>query len=263
LQGRLHSIDEASVIESTLRALRRLDYPGKLLILLVDDGSRDATAALAANTAAGSGHPLEIIPGKPLPAGWTGKLWAMSRGVEKSSQETPAPRYSWFCDADIEHDPEVLRALVWKAEKDSLSLVSTMAQLHCASIWEKLLIPAFVFYFRKLYPFRLVNTPRHPMAAAAGGSMLVRLAALAHAGGLERIKSEWIDDCALARLIKPNGGIWLGMTTLSRSIRSYRFADIWRMVARSAYTQLRHSLLWLAAAVSGMLFLSVAPPPAC
>jgi len=254
--------DEAAVIETALRSLRRLDYPGELRILLVDDGSRDGTASLAANIAAGPGHPLDIIRGEPPPPGWAGKLWTMAQGVERAAQAMPAARFVWFCDADIEHDPPALRALVRKAERDHLDLVSTMALLHCRSFWERMLIPAFVFYFRKLYPFRQVNTYGHPAAAAAGGSMLVRLEALRRTGDLGNIRNAWIDDCALAALIKPAGPIWLGMTLLSRSLRTYRFGDIWRMVARSAYTQLRHSPIRLAAAVLGMLLIYVAPPAA-
>jgi len=221
--------DESAVIERSLSSLRRIDYPGRFFIVLIDDGSRDGTAALAADVAAGPGHPVDIVTGKPLPEGWTGKLWAMAQGRQRIDGVLPEARYAWFTDADVEHDPQALRDLVWQAESQGLDLVSNMALLHCASFWERLLITALVFYFRKLYPFRQVNTPRHSVAAAGGGSMLVRLETLQQAGRFERIRGELIDDCALARILKACGKIWLGLTIHSRSIRPYSFADIWRM----------------------------------
>lgn len=251
--------DESAVIERTLSSLRRLDYPGRFFIVLIDDGSRDGTAALAAKIAAGRGHAVDIVSGKPLPAGWTGKVWAMAQGLEHIPPILPEARYVWFTDADLEHDPQALRDLVWQAESRSLDLVSNMAVLHCTSFWERLLIPAFVFFFRKLYPFQQVNSPRHSVSAAAGGSMLVRLETLRRSGGLERIRGELIDDCALARLLKTCGNIWLGLAVHSRSIRPYSFADIWRMVARSAYTQLRCSPFWLVTAVCSMVLVYLIP----
>jgi hopene-associated glycosyltransferase HpnB len=181
------------------------------------------------------------------------------QGAERANRLVPDARYIWFTDADIEHDSGILRDLVSKAETGNLDLVSTMVRLHCTSPWERLLIPAFIFFFQKLYPFRLVNDPRRRIAAAAGGSMLVRAPSLRGAGGLTAIRGELIDDCALARLIKKNGPIWLGLTGRSRCIRRYGLADIWRMVARSAYTQLRHSPIQLAATSAVMMLLYFVP----
>ena len=251
--------DEAEVISRSLGSLRRQQYSGRFAIILVDDKSLDATAELARGVASGNGPRVEIIAGEPPPPAWTGKLWALTQGAERANRLVPDARYIWFTDADIEHDSGILRDLVSKAETGNLDLVSTMVRLHCTSPWERLLIPAFIFFFQKLYPFRLVNDPRRRIAAAAGGSMLVRAPSLRGAGGLTAIRGELIDDCALARLIKKNGPIWLGLTGRSLCIRGYGLADIWRMVARSAYTQLRHSPIQLAATSAVMMLLYFVP----
>ncbi len=251
--------NEAPVIERTLTSLRRQDYPGDFSIILVDDGSEDATAALARRAAEGAGHSLRIIAGEELPPGWTGKLWAMQQGVRRAKSFQTSPDYLWFTDADLEHAPETLRKLVWQAQSLHLDLTSNMALLHCTSFWERLLIPAFVFFFRKLYPFRKVNMPGDPIAAAAGGSMLVRRHALLRSGGLAAIRGELIDDCALARLIKAHGPIRLELTRNSVSLRPYHFVDIWEMVARSAYAQLKNSPLRLLLMVTGMLLIYAVP----
>jgi len=164
-------------------------------------------------------------------------------------------------DADIEHDPGNVRRLVFKAEAEGRHLVSLMVKLRCESVWERLLIPAFVFFFQKLYPFPAVNDPHSRTAAAAGGCMLVRRETLAQAGGIDAIRSEVIDDCALARLIKKRGPIWLGLATRTRSLRAYDgLAEIWDMVARTAYVQLRHSVPALAGTVVGMAVIYLVPP---
>ncbi len=251
--------DEAATIGHILYCLRSLDYPGELQIIVVDDCSSDGTAAIAGESATGPGHPLRIIASRPTEPRWSGKVWAMAQGVELSVGAFPGARYFWFTDADIEHEPHALRALVWLAETGRLDMVSTMVRLHCENFWERLLIPAFVFFFRMLYPFRLVNNPHSRVAAAAGGSMLVRVEALKQAGGLGPIHGELIDDCALARLLKKNGLVWLGLTSSSRSIRKYGFVEIWRMVARSAYTQLRRSPSLLAATLAAMVIVFLMP----
>ncbi len=251
--------NEAPLIERTLTSLRRQDYPGEFSIILVDDSSEDETAGLARRAADGDGHSIHVITGEALSPGWTGKLWAMSQGVRQADLILPRAAYLWFTDADLEHDRQALRNLVWQAESLHLDLASNMALLHCAGFWERLLIPAFVFFFCKLYPFRYVNMPDHPVAAAAGGSMLVRREALRQSGGLEVIRGELIDDCALARLIKARGPIRLELTRNSVSIRPYNLADIWQMVARSAYTQLNHSPLRLLLTIAGMLLIYLAP----
>jgi hopene-associated glycosyltransferase HpnB len=245
--------NEAEVIGAALRALAAQDYPGRLAVIVVDDGSTDDTAALA-----GAERPSEIVAGSPPPRGWTGKLWALDQGVARAAPET---RYLWLTDADIVHPPDTLRRLVAKAETDRLDLVSLMVRLRCETAWEKLLIPAFVFFFRKLYPFPRVNDAASPTAAAAGGCMLLSRQALARIGGLAAIRGELIDDCALAREVKRGGRIWLGLADGSCSIRPYdRLADIWAMVARTAFHQLGYSTFLLAATVIGMLLLYAAPP---
>jgi hopene-associated glycosyltransferase HpnB len=190
-------------------------------------------------------------------------MWALSQGVARAAEILPEAGYFLFTDADIDHDPGVLRALVDKAENERLDQVSLMAWLRCETAWERLLIPAFVFFFQKLYPFPWVNDPRRKLAAAAGGCVLLRCRALDRAGGIAVIKAALIDDCALARVIKPGGAIWLGLTTMSRSHRPYAaLGDIWNMVARSAYTQLHHSPWLLAGTVAGMVVIYLAPPAA-
>ena len=247
--------NEAAVIGQTLRSLLAQDYPGDLVVIVVDDESDDGTAAVA------RGAGVVVVGGVARPVGWVGKTWALAQGVEAAAAAAPEARYLWFSDADIEHGPGVLRALVAKAEAERLDLVSLMARLQCEGGWERLLIPAFVFFFQMLYPFRRVNDPARPTAAAAGGCMLVRRAALAAAGGLDAIAGELIDDCALARALKPGGPIWLGLATESLSVRPYAgLGDIWDMVARSAYTQLRHSPVLLAGTVVGMTLIYLVPP---
>lgn len=251
--------NEAPVIQRTITSLRSQDYPGEFSIVLIDDSSDDGTAAQARLAAEGEGHAFHIFPGQALPTGWTGKLWAMAQGVEHASVVLRRARYIWFTDADLEHDRQALRDLVGRAESRRLDLVSTMALLYCAAFWERMLIPAFIFYFRKLYPFRYANSPRHPIAAAAGGSMLVRIEALRRAGGLEAIRGDLIDDCALARLIKARGPIRIELTQRSHSIRPHRFADIWNMVARSAYVQLKYSPIGLLLTIVGMIVIYMVP----
>jgi len=199
---------------------------------------------MAADDASGR---LEIVAGKPLAQGWTGKLWAVEQGVRHARSVAPGATYLLLTDADIEHDAGNLRRLVAKAEAETLDLVSLMARLRCETFWERLLIPAFVFFFQKLYPFPWVNDPERDEAAAAGGCMLIRRAALERCGGVASIRDRIIDDCALAARIKGHGSIWLGLAGKTRSLRGYhRLADIWTMVARTAFAQLGHSVLALA-----------------
>ena len=209
-------------------------------------------------------RPLEVIGAPALPAGWSGKLWAVSAGLGHAERLAPAARYVLLTDADIEHAPDNLARLVGKAERDGHDLVSLMVRLACASFWERLLIPPFVLFFQLLYPFGAVNDPSSRVAAAAGGCLLVRRQALREAGGIAAIRGALIDDVALAQAIKrrPGGGrIWLGLGDSARSLRRYeRLGEVWAMVARTADTQLRHSLLLLAGTVLGMALLYAVPP---
>ena len=193
--------NEVDVIAQAVGSLRRQDYPGSFRIIVVDDNSEDGTAD-AARAAEGT-HPLEVIAGAPLAEGWTGKLWAQSQGVARAAAS--APRYVLFTDADISHEKSNLRRLVARAEAGDLALTSLMARLMVRSGWERLLIPSFVFFFQMLFPFAWVNDPARRTAAAAGGCMLVTREALERAGGMAAIRNNIIDDCALARLIKPHG----------------------------------------------------------
>ncbi|MFN6469393.1 MAG: glycosyltransferase [Nostoc sp. SerVER01] len=307
--------NEAELLPISLRSLLLQDYPGSLDVFLVDDRSTDRTANFAEGVAHAVGKPqqLHIILGESLPPGWSGKLWAVEQGIKNASKLTPD--YFFLTDADIEHDVSNLCRLVAKAEQENLDLVSVMVRLRCESFWEKLLIPAFVFFFQKLYPFRWVNNPNHPIAAAAGGSILIRKQALERIGGIQAIRQALIDDCALAKAVKKSGGlaeddtgtgghgeaeifsfpaspfgfgsldstgtaktptssprlpisvssptgrIWLGLSTLTRSLRPYNsLTTIWDMIARTAYTQLNYSPLLLLGTLVGMSLIYLVPP---
>ncbi len=262
--------DEADVIARSLTSILAQDYPGRVEVFLVDDHSSDGTARAARAAAARLGQEtrLTIVAARELPPGWTGKLWALSEGLARA--RATAPDYIWLSDADIGYDSHILRGLAAKAEGERRDLVSLMAMLSCVSAWERLLIPPFIYFFQMLYPFSWSKDPARRTAAAAGGCILVRAAALEAMGGLKAIKDALIDDCALARRIKDltlsgsperaGGGIWLGFDTGARSLRPYRgLGDIWRMVARSAYTQLRHQVLLLIGVLAGMIFLYGVP----
>jgi hopene-associated glycosyltransferase HpnB len=253
--------DEADVIAASVGSLLAQDYPGDFRIVLVDDQSSDGTGPAAKACAAASAFPgrLSVLDGAPLPPGWAGKLWAVSQGI-KFAREKFAPDYLLLTDADIAHSPENLRALVARAEQGSYGLVSLMALLRCESFAEKLLVPAFVYFFQMLYPFRRVSDARQKIAGAAGGCMLARADLLAKAGGVEAIAGALIDDCALGARMKQVGPIWLGLTKRVVSLRPYpHFDDIRKMVARSAYAQLHYSPLLLAGALIGMVLTYLAP----
>ena len=254
--------DEADVIARSIGSLLVQDYPGDLRVILVDDQSTDGTgeAALAIARSLKAESRLEVIRGAPLPSGWTGKLWALSQGVARATG-AQAPTYVWLTDADIGHAPDGVRRLVARAEHGGLQLTALMVRLHCATWPERLLIPAFVFFFQMLFPFAQVNDPRNRRAAGAGGCMLVRRDALERAGGIASIRTEIIDDCALARKLKAQGPIWLGLATRAESLRPYAtIGEIGRMVSRSAYAQLGYSPLLLAGTLVGMVLTYLAPP---
>ena len=254
--------DEAEILPETLPTLLAQDYPGEFSVVLVDDASTDRTAAVAVALAAPAGVPLRVVSGSPPPAGWAGKVWAMAQGVAAAGE----CGYLLFTDADIALEPGVVADLVRAAADDDRALVSQMALLRAETGWERWIVPAFVYFFAQLYPFRRVGRPRARTAAAAGGCMLVRREMLAAAGGLERIAGARIDDVALARLLKrgpARARCWLGFTTSVHSRRPYPgLGGLWDMVARSAYTQLRYSPALLAGTVAGLCWLYLLPPVA-
>ena len=251
--------DEASVIGKTVQALAAQDYPGALRMIVIDDHSSDGTALCAA-AAAGSAR-LEVLSGKPLPPGWTGKLWALQQGIDAAESRCGPETYFWLIDADIAAAPDTLRHLVRRAQAGSLAAVSLMAKLDCSSIPGRWLIPAFVFFFQMLFPFDWVNTAANRTAAAAGGCLLVRRDAMAAIGGLQAMRGALIDDCALAGLLKRQGPVWLGLTNRATSLRaSGSFGDIRRMVRRCAYAQLDFSPFLLMATVLGLGLVYAAPP---
>jgi len=250
--------NEADSIRQSISSLLEQDYPGELSIVLLDDNSSDGTAEIAASLD-GADH-LKIIKGEPLPPGWTGKLWAVNQGLNQ--EEAKAADFILLTDADIVHARDHISRLVAKAEADKLDLTSEMVQLHCATAAERMFIPAFVFFFQMLYPFAWASDPKKRLAGAAGGTMLVSRAAMERVQGVSRIRDELIDDCALAKEIKSTGGrIWLGHTKRAISIRAYsNWREIWDMIARTAYVQLRYSPLLLLGCIVSMGIVFLAPP---
>ncbi|MER5784077.1 glycosyltransferase [Streptomyces mobaraensis] len=256
--------DEAEVLPESLPSLLAQDYPGRAEVFLVDDGSTDGTGELARSLAAERGGlPLTVdSPGEPGP-GWTGKLWAVRHGMALARARTDA-EYLLLTDADIAHAPGSLRELVAAARAADLDLVSQMARLRVATPWERLIVPAFVYFFSQLYPFRWVNRPGGRTAAAAGGCVLLRREAAERARIPDAIRHAVIDDVTLARAVKRTGGrIWLGLAERVDSIRPYpRLGQLWRMVSRSAYAQLLYQPLLLLATVAGLAVVYLAPPAA-
>ena len=252
--------NEADCIGASIGSLLRQDYAGRWAVVLVDDDSADGTTEIARNVA-NPHERLRVVRSRGLPAGWTGKLWALKQGIDAAVTVQDPPDYLLLTDADIVHAPESVSRLVAHAESKRLVLTSLMVKLRCESFAEHANIPAFIFFFQMLYPFPWVNRPQSAVAAAAGGCMLVRADVLRRAGGIEVIRGALIDDCALAKALKVHGPIWLGLTERVRSIRPYpAFADIRRMVVRSAYAQLRYSPLLLLGTVAGMVLTYLVPP---
>jgi hopene-associated glycosyltransferase HpnB len=263
--------NEAESIAQTVECLLRQDYPGRLRVVVIDDQSDDGTAvrARAAAEKINAGARLDILTGTPVPAGWTGKLWAVNRGIAHACRARDAdgpalesaPEFLLLTDADIAHAPDNVRKLVTRARNDNRVLVSLMAKLRNDALFERALIPAFVLFFQMLYPFSQVNRRDLRLAAAAGGCMLVRRDALEAAGGIAPIRAEIIDDCALGRQMKTQGAIWLGLTERAVSIRPYdNLGEIRKMVARTAYAQLQYSPLLLAGTLLSLLLTFIAPP---
>jgi hopene-associated glycosyltransferase HpnB len=256
--------DEADQLPTTLPTLLAQRYPGRLRVVVADDGSSDGTGDVARALGAGAGVPLDVVAVPPRPEGWAGKVWAQACALEAAGDAS----FLLLTDADIAHPPDGVAALVAAAVGDRRDLVSLMARLRVATTWERLVVPAFVYLFAQLYPFRWVASGR--VAAAAGGCVLLRREVLDRAGGFAAVRDAVIDDVALATAVHRAGGrLWLGLAGSGggdrvTSVRPYpRLADLWQMVARSAYTQLRRSPVLLAGTVVGLLLVYVAPVATC
>ena len=250
--------DEADVVGRAIASLAAQQTPGYFHIILVDDHSSDATAAIAqASAPAGL---LTVVNAAPLPPGWTGKLWAVAEGVRHAA--VLRPDYLLLTDADIVHQPGNAAALAARAQTEQYDLVSYMATLACRSAAERAMVPAFVFFFFLLYPPAWIRNPRRATAGAAGGCVLIGAAKLEEIGGIAAIRGELIDDCALARAVKRSGGrVWLGVSETTHSIRPYAsFVEMGHMISRSAFTQLHHSVLLLTGTIAGLVLTYLAPP---
>ncbi|HZL32036.1 MAG TPA: glycosyltransferase [Pseudolabrys sp.] len=254
--------NEAGVIAESLSSLCRQEYPGPLMIIVVDDDSKDDTAEIVAESARSfPDRHVEVLKSPGPPAGWTGKLWALQTGIAFAGAEVPETEYLLLTDADIVHAPDTLAWLVSQAGAGGYGLTSLMAKLRCESLAERSHVPAFIYFFQMLFPFCWVRQTRSKTAAAAGGCMLVDADALRRAGGIASVRNALIDDCSLAARLKAVGPIWLGLTGRVESIRPYdTFADVRQMIARSAYAQLRYSPLLLVATIAGMTFTFLAGP---
>lgn len=256
--------DEADVIERSLGSLLAQDYPGPFSVTLIDDNSSDGTREISERVADPAGR-LRVLTGAPLQPGWTGKLWALHQGIEQAT-DAEKPDLLWMSDADIALAPDLLRRLVAKLQAEDRDMVSVMAALDTRGAWARLLIPAFIYFFQKLYPFPWVNNPKMPIAAAAGGCVLVQRDALEASGGYAAMRDALIDDVTLGSRIKRRssprpGRIWLGFAGGVTSLRpSQSFADIWMMVARTAFTQLFHSVRLLIGTMFGMVLVYLVPP---
>lgn len=253
--------DEARTISRSVTSLAKQDYPGESSVVVVDDHSSDGTAELARKAAeeCGAARGVTVRLASELPPDWTGKMWATNEGL--AAVWDASPEYFWLTDADIEHAPDTLRRLVCLAEKDSLDLTSLMVFLPVETFPERLLIPPFLYFFLMLYPPNWVADPKAGTAAAAGGSILLRREALERIGGVAAVKSEIIDDCALAAAVKKSGGkIWLGLTRASVSLRRYaRFGEIRDLIARAAFAELRYSSLLLLASLAALFVVYLLP----
>ena len=253
--------DEAETISRSVASLAKQNYPGEFSVVVVDDHSSDGTAELARKAADESAamRRVTIRSSSELPRGWTGKVWATNQGIAAVADRSP--EYFWLADADIEQAPDALRRLVCRAENDSLDLASFMAFLPAKALPERLLVPPYLYFFLMLYPPRWVADPRARTAAAAGGSILLRREALERIGGMPAVRSEVIEDCALAAAVKRSGGkIWLGLTRASVSLRRYtRFREIRDLIARVAFTELRYSVFLLLGTLAGLFVVYLLP----
>ena len=247
--------NEKETIGAAVLSLLKQNYLGKIKIIIIDDNSSDGTSSQII-----SGESIQVLRGKSLPAGWTGKLWALHQGLKAGEVFFPDAEFILFTDADIKHNSSNINELMSKCVRNNLDLASLMVRLKVESFWEYLLIPAFVYFFQMLYPFAWVNDARSNIAAAAGGCMLIKKSALNLIGGLSEVKNCLIDDCAIGKALKVRGSIWIGLSEETVCLRSYReLSEIWRMVSRTAYTQLNLSVLNLLNTILGMFITYLVP----
>ena len=226
--------NESQYIRRTIEALFK---QGKgINIIVVDDQSVDGTAEQAKKFG------VQVLSGNAPPPGWSGKLWALEQGLQHV--HTP---YTLLLDADIELMPGLIATLRTKAQQEGLAFVSLMAEPPMGCFIERLLMPPFIFFFKLLYPFSLANKPNSSVAAAAGGCIFVKTEALHYTGAFASLHDALIDDCTLAKRIKQADlKIWVGLSHSARIHRGYhKLKSIWEMVARTAYTQLHYSPVWL------------------
>jgi hopene-associated glycosyltransferase HpnB len=256
--------NEADFVATTIGSLLKQTYAHRFRIVVVDDQSTDGTGKIAeaAAHAAMANDRLTIVRGTDPPPGWAGKLWAMQQGRECIEAGSAPAEFILFTDADVAYaTPDVIERLVQGTLAHKAVLASLMVKLRCESLAERMLVPAFILFFQKLYPFRWVNHPRRATAAAAGGCMLVHRRSLISRGGLEAIRHALIDDCALGALMKRQGPVWLGLTERVHSLRPYpHFRDFRHVVTRSAYAELRYSPLRLVGTVIAMSLTYLIPP---
>ena len=254
--------DEAAGVGACVTSILSQPYPGTLSMILIDDQSQDGTPQIASDAAAaiGASDRLTVLQGRPLPSGWTGKLWAVKQGLTMVEGRSSPPDYVLLTDADIVYSGDVLMRLVARAQNDKFAMTSVMAKLRCESFAEKYLIPAFIFFFGMLYPFGWVRNPSRSTAAAAGGCILARWDALRNAGGIDAIRGSLIDDCALGARLKLQGPVWLGFSQDVKSVRaSDTIANVGQMISRSAYAQLRYSVAILIGTILAMCLVFLAP----
>ena len=252
--------NEADSIEGCVTSLLEQPYPGKLSMILIDDQSSDGTADLARQAATAAPDRLTVLTGRELPRGWTGKMWAVQQGLDLVAARSVQPEFVLLTDADIVYSGDVVMRLVARAQAKNLAMASIMAKLRCVSFAERFLIPAFIFFFEMLYPFSWVSNPDRATAAAAGGCILARWDALSGIGGIQSIRGSLIDDCALGARLKTRGPVWLGFSRHVRSVRpSERIEQVGQMISRSAFAQLRYSLVLLIGVMAAMAVVFLAP----
>ena len=248
--------NEEKYIEETLISIKNQNI-STLHTLVVNDNSTDNTQQVLKNFKRDYKN-LQILNGQKLPQGWVGKVWALKQGVDEANKRNF--EYYLFIDSDIHLDKGVVTKSVDFLEDKNLVMFSLMAKLNSKYFWEKLLIPPFIFFFQKLFPFRRVNDPKDSVSAAAGGFILCKSQIFKQKNWYESIKNKVIDDCNIAKFLKKKGAIWLGLTNLVKSRRTYQnLNDIWKMVSRTAFEQLNFSIITLLICCLGMFLIYLTP----